>query len=119
MAVAYYGCKIKPGDLQECIFKIADLALAVNSYSIRTVENEKLVKKLIIDIELKHGFEPEKYGDNTYLYDLIARLKEINQDFRESIRMVPAEGFPELCFHKYNTLHFSQNNYSIKNKYIL
>jgi phenylacetate-CoA ligase len=118
MAVAYYGCKVKPGDLQECIFKIGDLGNVVNGFSIKTVENERCVKKLIIDIELKHGLDPEKYNDGSYLYDLIAKLKEINQDFRESIRMVPAEGFPELHFHKFHSQHFSENDYRIKNKYI-
>lgn len=119
MAVAYYGCKVKPGDIQECLFGLPSLGNVIHGFSLRTVETESLVKKLIIDVELAPGADTSNFLSQTYIGPLLQKLQAINQDFRESIRMVPPEGSPEIVFHAYHAVHFAENDFRIKNRYIL
>ncbi len=118
-AQVFYGYKIKPADIRQCLLKLTDLSGALYSFSLRVIKNERPRKKLIIDIEMAKGFDPGKYEPDMYLHELIARLKKISRNFREYIRHVPAEFFPELYFHPYSNVQFSYQVYSSKTKYFL
>ncbi|HXB40732.1 MAG TPA: hypothetical protein VNZ49_09335 [Bacteroidia bacterium] len=118
-SLVFSGYKIKPGDIHKCILKLSDLSDALYSFSICIVKNERPRKKLIIDVELAEGFNPEKYSADSYLYELIAQLKSMSTSFREYIRNVPVDSFPELYFHRFRNIYFTDTLYRIKNKYIL
>jgi hypothetical protein len=49
---------------------------------------------------------------------IFARLVEVNQDFRESIRMVPAEHQPTIEFHQKAAGPLAANDIRIKCRYI-
>ncbi len=116
-SLVFFGHKIKPGDIQKCLLKLSDLLDALNSFSIRVIKSERPRKKLIIDIELAEGFNPEKYSVDSYLYEFISYLKSVSANFREYIRTVPVESFPELYFHKFHNICFTDTIYRIKDKY--
>jgi len=115
----FCGYKIKPGDLKKCLLKLTDLYNALHSFSIRTIEKERPRKKMIIDVELYPGYDPEKYDSVACLHELIKRMKEISKNFREYIRAVSAEAFPELYLHSFKNVSFSDNLYKVKNYYLI
>jgi len=113
----FCGCKIKLFDLKNCLLKLTDLSGALHSFSIRVIKSERPRRKLIIDIELAQGFDPDNYNADTYLYELISRMRKLSRNFREYIRTVPAESFPELCFHAFGLVAFNESLYKIRNSY--
>lgn len=114
----FYGYKIKSADIKKCLLTLTDLSGMLYSFSIRVLKNERPRRKLIIDVEFIEGFIPDKYASDSYLYELIARLRKLSRNFREFIRSVPPEAFPELCFHRFSCLSFQENIYKIKSRYI-
>ncbi len=118
MAVAYFGSKISPSDIQEIIYRIPLLSENVHAYSIETFEDTEANKKLIINLEMKEGIQHFENADNisTQLFD---ELKIINQDFREAIRMVPLDNAPQVKTYLYNTGPFVKNDIRIKLNYII
>lgn len=118
-ALIFYGYKIKPAHIKSCLLKLTDLSGLLHSFSIRVLKTERPRRKLIIDVELIEGLVPEKYAADSYLYELISRLRRISRNFREFIRNIPAEAFPELCFHRFNSVIFPDADYKIKSRYIL
>ena len=116
-SLVFFGCKIKPGDIKNCLLILTDLSNSLQSFSIRVIKNERPRKKLIIDVELAQGFSPEKYNAQYCLYELIGYLKKLNANFREYIRTVPLESFPELYFHCFSNICFPESVYRTKDKY--
>lgn len=117
--VVLCGYKIKVYDLRSCLLTFTDLSGALYSFSIRVLKSEMPRRKLIIDVEMTPGFEPERYNYDTYLYELISRMKKVSRQFREFVRNVPADSFPELYFHRFGNVYFDTELYRVKNRYIL
>lgn len=113
----FYGFKIKASDIKRCLTKLTDLSGALHSFSIRVTRNERPRNKLIIDIEMAEGFDPHKYDNNSYLFEFISLMKKVQRDFREFIRSIPAEFFPELYFHSFRCVHFNTSVFCIKSTY--
>lgn len=117
MAVAFYGCKITPGDMEEVIFQNAMLAETTSSFSLITSEDERLAKHLTIAFELKPDTKaPTKI--KTVTSEIISSLQNINQDFRESFKMIPEGAMPDIVFHKNGTGPFALNDIRLKKHYI-
>lgn len=117
MAVAFYGCKITPGDIEEVVFRNALLTQTTSSFSLITSEDDKLTKHLTIAFELKpEAKAPTK--TKTLTAEIIASLQTINQDFRESYKMIPAGALPDIVFHKNGTGPFAINDIRLKKHYI-
>jgi phenylacetate-CoA ligase len=117
-AVAFYGCKITPMDIQEVFVSIPDLAKHVHSFSLITFEDEKLDKKLEIAFELNEGVEPFAKEKEELRQQVLEALKKVNQDFREASQMIPKGSEPTIAFHKFLTGPFAVNDVRLKQHYV-
>jgi phenylacetate-CoA ligase len=118
-SVAYYGCKITPAEVEGVLFGIPKLAGIINAFALVTSESEDASKRLAVCLELAEGSIAPGPGEMSALRDQIfTRLTEVNQDFRESIRMVPAGLEPSIEFHKKVGGPFALNDIRVKCRYI-
>jgi len=118
MAVAYFGCKITPSDIQEAMFSIPALAEQVSAFSMQTEEVGLTDKKLLVFCELNTTQLPS-IKDSQYLGNqFFTALAAINQDFRESLKMVGADNAPVLSFYAAGTGPFVNKDLRIKLEYI-
>ena len=118
MTVSFFGANISPTDVNEVIYSLPELSKIVNSYKLTINEDNKGNKKLIISIEL------QKY-ETTELLDLekiqlafFDNLSKINQDFRESRKMIPNKSLTVICFEDFGSGSFKENDIRIKAKYL-
>ena len=110
-AVAFYGCKLTPEDLQHALLRIPELAQATE-YALHPYEDEAATKRLELWIE--HATATPAVET-----ELLRRLAEVNQDFRESIRMVPADCAPRVRIWPPGESPMSRQDPRIKKRYIL
>jgi phenylacetate-CoA ligase len=116
LSAAYFGCKIPPADIQETLFRMPELARTVDAFQLRTFDDEGGDKRLALALETKEGSLMEGAGHwGTLLFDTLA---SINQDFRESRRMVPMGKEPFLEFHAPGTGPFIGSDIRIKRNYV-
>jgi hypothetical protein len=81
-------------------------------------EDDQANKRLAIALELVEGREPP--GDLDELPErVIARLAEINQDFREAVRFMPPEAVPRLAVHVAGTGLFAGHDVRLKRRYVM
>jgi phenylacetate-CoA ligase len=115
-SVSYYGCKIPPTDIQEAIFSQPALAECVDAFQVRTYDDADGDKRLVIALEVADGglLEGSEYW-TAPVFDALAR---VNQDFRESRRMVPDGKAPTIEVHKIGTGPFAGADIRIKRKYV-
>lgn len=114
--VAYYGCKIPPADVQEALFRQPALASGVDAFQLRTYDDEEGDKRLEIALEITDVALSFRAGHWTrVLYDALA---EVNQDFRESRRMVPPGKEPTLEMHDAGEGPFAGADIRIKRSYV-
>lgn len=118
MSVAYFGCKIIPADIQEVIFKIPELANWISSFNIEVFEDEAVDKQLRIHFELVPGKTLPDIDPDAIAQKIIEELKLINQDFRESLRMIPSGNEPKVVFYLNGSGPFKDKDIRIKNNYI-
>jgi phenylacetate-CoA ligase len=116
LSVAYFGCKIPPADIQETLFRMPELARAVDAFQLRTFDDQGGDKRLALALEVAPDGLPE--GPQHWGAALFDILAGINQDFRESRRMVPAGKDPFLEFHRPGTGPFSGADIRIKRNYV-
>lgn len=114
-AVAFYGCKLTPEDLQHAILRVPELDAI--EYALHPYEDDHANKRLELWIELRAGSSLEITP--ALEAALLRALAEVNQDFRESIRMVPAEHAPRLRLYAAGTSPMSGGDARIKKRYIL
>lgn len=118
-SVAYYGCKITPSEVESLLYGMDDVAKNINAFAIVTSEDAGNNKHLAICLELAEGKSAPQGDAATALRDRIfQRLTEVNQDFRESIRMVPAGYEPTIEFHNKAQGPFAKNDIRVKCRYI-
>ncbi len=118
MAVAFFGCKITPSEVEQTIFKIEWLSKITRTFSLKTYEDEALNKKLLIQIELNKDLDSSAFDKALAAQLIIEELKKSNQDFEKSISMVTDDQIPEVKFFNYQTGSFVENDIRIKLKYI-
>ena len=116
-AVAYYGCKVTPADVEQVVFAMPELAVRVNSFALIVSEDEDANKLLTIALEL---CERQQFpnGREELRHELIERLKAGNQDFREAARFMPAAAIPRLELHHYGQGPFARNDIRLKKHYV-
>lgn len=116
LAVAYFGCKISPSDIQEALFRLPLLAAAVDDFQLGTFEDEAGDKRLVVDMARMPGSPKELPPDcELAFFDELAR---INQDFRESRRISPVAKPPRLAFHAAGEGPFAASDLRTKRRYI-
>lgn len=116
-SVAYYGCKIPPADIQDVLYRIPALAKSVDGFQLRTVESNEGDKQLVLALDVIDAEEiPE--GPSYWTGPVLDMLASVNQDFRESRRMVPPGREPSLEFHAAGTGPFLGADSRIKRDYV-
>jgi len=118
-SVAYFGCKITPGEVEGILYSLPELARLIDAFALVTSEGADTSKRLAICLELAAGANAPDAAETSAMRDRIfARLAEGNQDFRESIRMVPAGLQPTIEFHEKARGPFAANDIRVKCRYI-
>jgi len=116
-AVAFYGCKLTPEDLQNVVMRVAALGARVANFALHPFEDQRANKRLELWFELAAGVtppEPERLREQ-----VLAALAEVNQDFRESLRMVPPEHRPTVKLWAFGESPLSGQDIRIKKRYIV
>lgn len=116
-AVAFYGCKITPEDLENVILRLPALGRRVQNYALHPYEDASANKQLEFWLELAAGV------DLTASSELAAAVREelavVNQDFRESLRMIPEHCRPTLKLFRYGESPISGQDIRVKRRYIV
>ena len=115
-SVAYYGCKIPPADVQEALFRQPALAVVVDAFQLRTYDDADGDKRLVLSLEITAGALPE--GAEHWSKVLFDTLADVNQDFRESRRMVSAGKEPALELFDVGCGPFAGADIRIKRNYV-
>jgi phenylacetate-coenzyme A ligase PaaK-like adenylate-forming protein len=114
--VAFYGANIAPTEVEEALLSLPVLARDVRSHVLALAEDDRANKTLTLACELRDG--AGRPADVIALREeLLARLSELNQDFREAFRFMP-EGQPSLEFHARGTGPFAGHDIRLKRSYI-
>ncbi len=118
-SIAYYGCKITPGNISDIIFSNIKIANTINSFALLADEDTNINKRLTFALEIVNLKEiPDVEIKAEFLQYFLIKLSELNQDFRESIKMVRADLMPTMEFYKFGTGPFEKNDIRIKKHYI-
>jgi len=116
-AVAFYGCKLTPEDIQHVVMQVPALGARVANFALHPYEDERANKRLELWFELAAGVAPSQPDGLTE--QVLAALADVNQDFRESIRMVPAQNRPTLKLWAFGESPISGQDIRIKKRYIV
>ncbi|HEX6700967.1 MAG TPA: hypothetical protein VF101_09580 [Gaiellaceae bacterium] len=117
-AVPYYGCKVTPANVEEAVYSVPELAGLVQAFALVLTEDERAEKRLTIALELNEGAQPP--ADVEGLRDrVVERLGELNQDFREASRFMPADARPKLDLHPAGTGPFAGHDIRLKRRYVI
>jgi phenylacetate-CoA ligase len=116
LSVAWFGCKIPPSDVQETLFRLPSMAAAADAFQLRTFEDPDGDKRLVVDLEVPAGSLLE--GADYWTVPFFDHLAMVNQDFRESRRMVTAGKGPRLEFHDVGSGPFASADIRIKRSYV-
>lgn len=119
MAVAFFGCKITPQDIQQVIYSMPKFAKVINSFSMISYEDERINKKLTLALELSEGLKiPKEFNEKEIALKIFEKLKEVNQDYREIAGIVPKASTPIVEVYEYGKGPFSINDIRLKQNYI-
>ncbi|HYE76562.1 MAG TPA: hypothetical protein VEI97_01120, partial [bacterium] len=117
-AVAFYGCKVTPNDIQGALLRVPELGTCVADFALHPWEDSDANKRLDFWFMLREGHRsPENTGRAQD--DFIAALAAVNQDFRESIRMVRPELRPALRFDPYGEGPLAGQDIRLKKRYVI
>lgn len=116
-AVAFYGCKLTPEDVQHVVMRVAELGQRVANFALHPYEDERANKRLELWFELAAGVTLP--ASESLREQVLAALADVNQDFRESIRMVPVENRPALKLWAFGESPISGQDIRIKKRYIV
>jgi phenylacetate-CoA ligase len=117
MAVAFYGCKITPADMEEALMRIPEIGDNLNSFFLSIKEDASADKHLGIHVELAPHIEKLSMATAELREKVLENLRIINQDYRESSRMLNGN-IPELKVYPYRTGPFENSDIRLKQKYI-
>ena len=117
-AVAYFGCKITPGNIQEALFSLPELADTVVSFALLVSEDAEANKRLAIALELGAGRSVPDSELEELRRRLLDRLAELNQDYREAERFMPKDAVPTLELHEHGTGPFTGQDIRLKTHYV-
>ncbi|WP_145978952.1 phenylacetate--CoA ligase family protein [Gemmatimonas phototrophica] len=115
-SVSWYGCKIPPTDVQDAICRTPQLASRVDGFQLGTTEDATGDKRLVIAVE-----ETSAPHDAWSAADdevLLQALATVNQDFRESLRLAPADRTPEVHAYAAGAGPFANRDVRIKRQYV-
>ena len=115
-AVGFYGCKITPEDIQHVILRVAALGERVINFALHPYEDADANKCVEIWFEVSDDSDTDV---NQLREAVLAELGAVNQDFRESIKMVPAARRPMVKLFRQGQRPFPAQDIRLKRQYIL
>jgi phenylacetate-CoA ligase len=116
-SVGFYGCKITPEDIQHVVVRVTSLGDRIANFALHPYEDEGANKRLELWFELADGVTMP--DDVRALDDDVWReLAAINQDFRESIKMVPDARRPTIKLFPFGASPISGQDIRVKRRYI-
>ncbi len=116
-AVGFYGCKITPEDIQNVVLRLPAL-LGTANFGLHPWEDAQANKRLDIYLELEPNTDAPA-NLTALTREFLDKLMEVNQDFRESIRMIPDDHLPTLKFFPFGQSPMSGQDVRIKRRYIV
>jgi phenylacetate-CoA ligase len=111
--VAFYGANLAVADVQDVVYSLPELAERVNAFALVCGEDEQANKTLELAFELRAEVEPPA----DVRTPLLERLAEVNQDWREASRFMPASQ-PALEFYAAGSGPFAGYDPRLKRQYI-
>ena len=117
-AVAYYGCKVTPGNIQDVVFSLPELEGTVDSFALVVTEDASAEKRLALAFELRPGRSAPTGDAEALRQRVLARLAELNQDYREAQRFMPTAARPTLEWHDHGTGPFAGEDVRLKKHYV-
>jgi phenylacetate-CoA ligase len=117
-AVGFYGCKITPEDIQHVILRVPTLASKVANFALHPFEDADANKRLELWLELEDGV-PVPATTSDLDAEVWRELAAVNQDFRESIKMVPAGRAPTIKLFAFGQSPMSGQDIRVKKQYIV
>lgn len=118
MTVSFFGANINPSDIQETIFALKELAAAISSFCIESLEDASGNKQLKIALELNQFVALNQFELDTLSNKFFSQLASINQDFREVQKMLTHKNQTVLNVFELGTGPFKNSDARIKAKYI-
>jgi phenylacetate-CoA ligase len=116
-AVGFYGCKITPEDIQHVILRVGALGERVTNFALHPYEDTDANKRVEIWFELAAAAD---LPDTERLREsVLTELAAVNQDFRESIKMVPADRRPAVKVFRQGQSPIPSQDVRLKRQYIL
>ncbi len=117
-AIAFYGCKITPAEIETIIFENSKLAPVIHSFALLIAEDGASNKTLTLALEMRDK-APLLQGEKTEVAkEIFDALKTKNQDYREASKMIPHGLEPRVEIHLFGTGPFAVNDIRLKNHYI-
>jgi phenylacetate-CoA ligase len=117
-SVAFYGCKITPDDIQHVLLRLAQTMGAVANFALHPFEDAEANKRLELWLEMDTGVAVPA-DRNAATADLLRELAAVNQDFRESVKMIRQALQPTAVFHLFGKSPMSGQDIRIKRQYIM
>jgi phenylacetate-CoA ligase len=116
-AVGFYGCKITPEDIQHVILRVPALGSNVANFALHPFEDADANKRLELWLELESNVAmPETTDLDAAVW---RELAAVNQDFRESIKMIPAGRSPTIKLFPFGQSPMSGQDIRVKKQYIV
>jgi phenylacetate-CoA ligase len=117
-SVAFFGCKITPEDIQHVVMQLARTLGSVANFALHPYDDADANKRLELWLEMDDGVAlPADCAAATF--DLLRELAVVNQDFRESIKMIRPALRPTVVFHRFGESPMSGQDTRIKRRYIM
>jgi phenylacetate-CoA ligase len=117
-SVAFYGCKITPEDVQHVLVRLAQTMGPVANFALHPYEDADANKRLELWLEMDDGVALPADRDAATT-DLLRELAAVNQDFRESVKMIRPALRPTVVFHRFGESPMSGQDARIKRRYIM
>jgi phenylacetate-CoA ligase len=116
-AVAFYGSKVTPTDVQAALLRVPVLAPYVAEFALHPFEDDRANKRLEIWVELKEGAPAFDEAAVSLVFQ--SRLAEENQDFREALRMIEPPFRPSVRLFAAGGSPLGGQDARIKRRYIV
>jgi len=117
-SVAFYGCKITPEDIQHVLLRLSPTLGAVANFALHPYEDANANKRLELWLELDPNAASLPHRE-AVTDDLLGELAAVNQDFRESVKMIPPEFRPTVVLYRYGESPMSGQDIRVKRRYIM
>ena len=116
-AVGFYGCKITPDDIQQVVLRVPQLADVAANFALHPFEDACANKRLELWVEVKP--DAPQHDSRSLDAAVWRELASVNQDFRESIKMVPADRRPTLRLFAAGRSPLTGQDVRLKRRYIV